>query len=98
MITSSLGLLILIPCFIFTFGCALGGTYEEVLAYYSRPFPSIVAGLTIIVSMLHMMRGWQMMVEDYASGLFRKFLIIGMNFLCYALIAAGLFALVKLAL
>ncbi|AVW92069.1 MULTISPECIES: succinate dehydrogenase, hydrophobic membrane anchor protein [Roseobacteraceae] len=98
MITSSIGLLVLIPLFIFTFGCALGGTYEEVLAYYSRPFPSIVAGLTIIVSMLHMMRGWQMMVEDYTSGFFRKFLVIGMNFFCYALIAAGLFSLVKLAL
>ncbi|SFJ34237.1 succinate dehydrogenase, hydrophobic membrane anchor protein [Celeribacter neptunius] len=98
MITSSIGLLILVPLFIFTFGCALGGTYEEVVAYYSRPFPAIVAGLTLVVSMLHMMRGWQMMVEDYTGGFTRAFLVIGMNFFCYTLIAAGLFALVKLAL
>nr|WP_319249159.1 succinate dehydrogenase, hydrophobic membrane anchor protein [uncultured Celeribacter sp.] len=98
MITSSIALLVLIPCFIFTFGCALGGTYEEVVAYYSRPFPAIVAGLTIVVSMLHMMRGWQMMVEDYTGGFVRQFLILAMNFFCYILIAAGLFSLVKLAL
>ncbi|ATG47879.1 succinate dehydrogenase, hydrophobic membrane anchor protein [Celeribacter ethanolicus] len=98
MIVSSIGLMILMPLFIFTFGCALGGTYEEVIAYYSRPFPAIVAGLTLVVSMMHMMRGWQMMVEDYTAGFTRKFLVIGMNFFCYALIATGLFALVKLAL
>ena len=98
MLVSSVGLLILIPLFVFTFGCALGGTHAEVLAYYSRPFPAIVAGLTLVVGFMHMMRGWQMMVEDYSKGLVRVFLVLGMNFLCYALMAAGLFALVKLAL
>ena len=46
---SSVALLILIPLFVFTFGSALGGTYEEIIAYYSRPFPAIVAALTLIV-------------------------------------------------
>ena len=46
---SSVALLLLVPLFVFTFGCALGGTYVEVMAYYSRPFPAIVAALTFIV-------------------------------------------------
>ena len=47
---SSVALLILIPLFVFTFGAALGGTYEEVVAYYSRPGPAIIAALTIPLS------------------------------------------------
>ena len=46
---SSVALLILMPLFVFTFGCALGGSYEEVLSYYSKPFPAIVAALTLAV-------------------------------------------------
>lgn len=98
MLVSALALTILVPLFIFTFGSALGGTQEEVVAYFARPVPAVIAALTIVVGMVHMMRGWQMMVEDYSHGIVRTFLIIGMNFFCYALMAAGLFALVKLAL
>jgi succinate dehydrogenase / fumarate reductase membrane anchor subunit len=38
------------------------------------------------------------MIEDYARGTTRKALIIGATCLSYACIAAGLFALVRLAL
>ena len=38
---SSWGLLILMPLFVLTFGGALGGTYEEISAYYARPFPAL---------------------------------------------------------
>ena len=43
---SSVALLILVPLFVFTFGPALGGSYEEVTAYFARPFPALVAALT----------------------------------------------------
>lgn len=98
MIVSSIALTILVPLFIFTFGSALGGSYEEVLAYYSRPFPAIVAGLTLVVGLVHFKNGAQMMIEDYAGGMTRTVLIIGVTMLSYTLIATGLFALVKLAL
>ncbi|WP_417271401.1 succinate dehydrogenase, hydrophobic membrane anchor protein [Celeribacter sp.] len=98
MIVSSIGLLILVPLFIFTFGSVLGGTYEEAVAYYSRPFPSIVAGLTLVVGFVHFMRGAQVLLEDYVGGLKRKLSIIAVNMFSYALMATGLFALVKLAL
>ncbi|MGB3179005.1 MAG: succinate dehydrogenase, hydrophobic membrane anchor protein [Albidovulum sp.] len=95
---SAVALAVLIPLFICTFGGILGGTYAEVTAYYSRPFPAIVAGLTLITGMMHFKNGAQGMIEDYAQGLTRKALIIGTICLSYALIATGLYALIRLAL
>jgi succinate dehydrogenase / fumarate reductase membrane anchor subunit len=95
---SAVGLAILVPLFLFTFGCILGSSYEEVTAYYARPFPAIVAALTIVVGFVHFKNGATDMIEDYAQGLMRKALIIGVTCLSYGAIATGLFALVKLAL
>ncbi|MCV2870119.1 succinate dehydrogenase, hydrophobic membrane anchor protein [Defluviimonas sp. WL0002] len=95
---SSVGLAILVPLFIFTFGCILGAPYEEVVAYYGRPFPAIVAGLTLVVGLTHFKNGAQVMIEDYAHGFARKALVAGTICLSYALMATGLFALIRLAL
>ncbi len=46
---SSVALLILVPLFVFTFGPTLGQPYDVMLDYYSRPFPAIVAALTLAV-------------------------------------------------
>ena len=95
---SAVGLAILVPVFIFTFGRIVGAPYEDVVAYYGRPFPAIVAGLTLIVAMTHFKNGAQVMIEDYAHGFTRKALIISTICLSYALIATGLYALIRLAL
>jgi succinate dehydrogenase / fumarate reductase membrane anchor subunit len=98
MIQSSVALLILVPLFVFTFGPVLGSSFEEVAAYYSRPFPAIVAALTLTVSWLHFKNGAQTAIEDYTRGMTRKLLIIAVTAIAYVAIAAGLFALVRLAL
>jgi succinate dehydrogenase / fumarate reductase membrane anchor subunit len=95
---ASISLAILVPLFIFTFGSALGGTYEEVVAYYSRPFPAIVAALTLIVGIPHLMREANVAVEDYVGGIKRQLTMIAVSAFSYTVLAAGLFALVKLAL
>ncbi|MGL4280876.1 MAG: succinate dehydrogenase, hydrophobic membrane anchor protein [Albidovulum sp.] len=95
---SAVALAILVPLFIFTFGRILGAPYEEVVAYYGRPFPAIVAGLTLVAGMTHFKNGAQVMIEDYAHGFTRKALIIGTICLSYAVMATGLFALIRLAL
>ncbi len=95
---SAVGLAILIPLFLFTFGGILGAPYEEVVAYYARPFPAIVAGLTLLVGLYHFKNGAQMMIEDYVHGFARKAAIIFMTAFTYGLTAFGLFALAKLAL
>ena len=98
MTVSSAALLILVPLFIFTFGLMLGRPYEEVVAYYARPFPAVVAGLTIVVGFLHFKNGAQVLIEDYVHGFARHATIIAVTCLSYAAIGAGLFALVRLAL
>ncbi len=98
MTLSSVALLILIPMFVFTFGPALGGTYEEILAYYSRPFPAIIAALTIAVGFKHFNDGAQTLIEDYVHGSAQKVTIILVTCLSYGAAAVGVFAIARLAL
>ncbi|MCR9112088.1 MAG: succinate dehydrogenase, hydrophobic membrane anchor protein [Rhodobacteraceae bacterium] len=94
----SVALLILIPLFVFTFGSILGESYETVVAYYARPFPAIVAALTIIVGFKHFADGCQVLIEDYVHGIAQKITIILVTCLSYGAMATGLFAIAKLAL
>lgn len=98
MTISSVALLILLPLFVFTFGAALGGTYEEIVAYYSRPFPAIIAALTILVSFKHFNDGVQTLLEDYVHGLAQKVAIVAMTCISYGAAAVGIFAIARLAL
>ncbi|WP_299028400.1 succinate dehydrogenase, hydrophobic membrane anchor protein [uncultured Sulfitobacter sp.] len=98
MTVSSVALLILLPLFVFTFGAALGGTYEEIVAYYSRPFPAIIAGLTILISFKHFNDGVRTLLEDYVHGLSQKVAIIVMTCISYGAAAVGIFAIARLAL
>ncbi|UWR25623.1 succinate dehydrogenase, hydrophobic membrane anchor protein [Sulfitobacter sp. S223] len=98
MTISSVALLILLPFFVFTFGSALGGTYEEIVAYYSRPFPAIIAALTIAVTFKHFNDGVQTLIEDYVHGLAQKIAIVVMTCISYGAAAVGIFAIARLAL
>lgn len=95
---SSVALLFLVPMFIFTFGGVLGSSYAEVTAYFARPFPAIVAALTIFVGFKHFNDGAQVLIEDYVHGLMQKVLIILLTCLSYGAAAVGIFAIAKLAL
>ena len=95
---SSIALLILVPLFVFTFGGILGASYEEVLIYYARPFPAIVAALTLIVGFKHFNDGFQVLIEDYVHGVWEKIIILGMTCVSYGAAAIGVFAIARLAL
>ena len=98
MIVSSCALLGLIPLFLLTFGHIVGAPHADVVAYYSRPFPAIIAGLTFVVGALHFKSGAQVLIEAYAHGLSRKAWIIFVICLSYTLAAIGLFAIARIAL
>lgn len=98
MTVSSGALLILIPLFVFTFGPMLGASYEEVTAYFARPFPAVIAGLTIIVTFKHFAGGVQALLEDYVHGVAQKVAIVAMTCVSYAAMGFGLYAIVCLAL
>ncbi|MGR3617644.1 MAG: succinate dehydrogenase, hydrophobic membrane anchor protein [Paracoccaceae bacterium] len=91
-------LTVLVPLFIFTLGYGIGGSHEEVIAYFSRPFPAIVVGLTLVVGLQQLMYEAQEAIEDYVHGVAEKVSLVAMWAFGYTLMAAGLFALVKIAL
>ena len=94
----SAALVILVPLFVFTFGAVLGSSHEEVVAYYSRPFPALVAVLTLTVGWVHFAKGVQVLIEDYVGGFARKAAIVATTCLSYAAAIACVYALARLAL
>ncbi|WP_417719245.1 succinate dehydrogenase, hydrophobic membrane anchor protein [Salipiger sp.] len=98
MMVSAVALAFLVPTFLFIFGRALGSGYESALATFQRPFPAILAGLTLFVGLQHFHKGARSMIEDYTRGSTRKLLIMAFVGVSYALTAAGLFAIAKIAL
>lgn len=95
---SAVGLAILIPVFVVAFGRVLGRPQDQVVAFFANPFVAIVTALTLVVGLKHFASGATMMIEDYARGITRKALIIGVIALSWAVTATGLFALAKIAL
>jgi len=97
MMVSSMLLVVLVPLFVVVFAIGYGGTYEEVIAYYSRPFPALVAAGTFVVGIWHVMQETIVAVEDYVPGHAGKLTIVAVSAFSYTLIAVGLFALAKIA-
>ncbi|RGP36773.1 succinate dehydrogenase, hydrophobic membrane anchor protein [Pseudotabrizicola alkalilacus] len=95
---TAVGLALLLPAWLYIFGSALGGTQAEVVATFSRPFPAILTALLLVVGMKHFAAGAQMMIEDYARGAARKWAVILVTCLAWAIAATGLFALARMAL
>ncbi|UWQ21680.1 succinate dehydrogenase, hydrophobic membrane anchor protein [Jannaschia sp. W003] len=94
----SAALVILVPLFVFTFGAMLGEPWAEVVAFYSRPFPALVAVLTLAVGWVHFAKGVQVLIEDYVRGFARKALIVVTKLLSYAAALASVWAVARLAL
>lgn len=98
MMASSMALVVIVPLFVITFGLGIGGTYEETIAYFSRPFPAIVMGLSLIIGIIHLMHEALVAIEDYVHGVPQKIALITVTWLSYTMIGVGLFALARLAL
>ena len=94
---SSVALLLLIPVFVLMFGIMLGKPHAEVVAFFSKPFPAVVAVLTLIVGFEHFKGGVHVLIEDYVHGMAQKLWLILMTCLCYAAMAIGVFAVAKIA-
>ena len=94
----SAALVILVPLFLFTFGVVLGAPWEEVVVYYSRPWPAFVALATLVVGWIHFAKGVQVLIEDYVQGTARKALIVATTILSYGAALASVYALARLAL
>lgn len=98
MIASSVALVFIVPVFILIIGSGLGDSHDEVIEFFSRPCPAIFTGLSLVVLTLHLFREAQAAIEDYMHGIAQKLTLIAAEAFSYAVIAAGLFALAKIAL
>jgi len=98
MMQTSMLLVFIVPVFVITFGKGFGGSQEDVLAYFSRPFPAIVTALSLIVGVLHLKAEADAAIEDYLHGVGQKLTLVGLSAFAYALIAVVLFALARIAL
>ncbi len=95
---SSVALAFMVPTWLYLFGHALGGTRDEVLATFARPFPAILTALVLVVAMRHFAKGATMMIEDYAHGTARKLAVMFATSLAGVIAATGLYALIRIAL
>lgn len=98
MIVSSILLVPLVPIFVLLIGGALGGSHADVVAYLSRPVPAILLSLSLIVIVVHLMREAHAAIEDYVHGTAGKLTLIATTAVAYTIIAAGLFAIARMAL
>lgn len=98
MMISSAALVVLVPIFVFTFVFALGQDHGDVLEFFAHPFPAILTALTLIAVTLHCKAEAEEAIVDYVHGVPGKLLLVALTVGAWVLIAAGLFALVKLAL
>ena len=91
-------LAVLVPLFVIVMAFGFGRSYAEAALFFARPFPALVVALTLIVGMVHFRQGVQVLIEDYTRGDTRQLLIVGGILVSYALAAAALWAIVRLAL
>ncbi len=98
MMVSSLSLVVLVPLFVFVFGSALGRSYPDVQSFIANPFVALSLGIALTVGLLHIKMEIDEAVEDYVHGLTGKLTLIAVGAATWVLIAAGLLALLKLAL
>ena len=98
MTVTAVGLVFMVPAWLYVFGKALGQPREVVLEVFAQPFPAILTALILIVGMRHFAMGATMMIEDYARGTTRKLLVIAAVSLAWLIAATGLFALARIAL
>lgn len=98
MTVSAVALAILTPLFMITIGGAIGLPHRAVLAHFGHPWHAIVTAAFLIVGMVHFMRGTRIMIDDYFHGAVRKAALIAADIFGWAVVAAGVFALARMAL
>lgn len=76
-----------------------GGGYEGAVEALRRPINAVLLALTIGASFYHTQMGVRVIVEDYIHRPASKATLLILNlFVCWALAAAGIFAVLRVAL
>ena len=77
----------------------VGADRETALGFLRAPFNAILMGLSIVIAAIHVSLGIQVVIEDYVHHEGQKVILLVLNqFFAWIVAAAGLFALIKIAL
>lgn len=77
----------------------IGGDHVAAVTFLAQPLNAVLMALFIIAALIHMALGMQVIVEDYVSGEAKKVVLLLLNkFFAWAVGAATMFALLKIAL
>lgn len=98
MTVSAVALAILTPLAIGLTGAAIGLDQPGVIGQVGQPGPAILLGLFLVVGLIHWMRGTRILIDDYVRGAARTWALIAVQIVGWAVIAAGLYALARMAL
>ncbi|HEX3974504.1 MAG TPA: succinate dehydrogenase, hydrophobic membrane anchor protein [Stellaceae bacterium] len=75
-----------------------GAPRADVVAWLHSPFVAITMVLLLIATFYHMALGIQVVVEDYVHSEWSKITLLMLNkFVAFALAAAGIFAVLRIA-
>jgi succinate dehydrogenase / fumarate reductase, membrane anchor subunit len=75
-----------------------GADYATVTGWLQQPLAAVLLSLFVVAACYHLKLGLQVVVEDYVHGAGRIVALLGVTFFAYALGAACLFAILKVAL
>lgn len=96
---TALALIPLVLWFCFSIALLPEATYPSVVAWLSSPFNAIMMALLVVVSFQHAHLGIQVILEDYIHDHSKRFIaVLFVKFLSYFMMAAGLYAIIKITL
>lgn len=95
---SAVALVPLTIWFVLSLYSVVGGGYEAMVGWVSSPVVAVLLVTLIIATFYHASLGLQVVYEDYISHHWvRVGVDLGTKFICFLLGAAGVFAVVKIA-
>ena len=96
---TALALVILVPLFLYQMVTSYAGGYEAAIAWIGSPLGAVGLFLLLTAGLHHMRLGLAVVIEDYIHKHGTKFALLVLNaFIAYALWAAGVYAVLKIAL
>ncbi|MCC7321891.1 MAG: succinate dehydrogenase, hydrophobic membrane anchor protein [Rubellimicrobium sp.] len=98
MTVTAVGLAFIVPTWLYILGRALGQDRAGVIEAFSHPFAAILTALLLVIGLRHFTLGAITMIEDYTRGSARRIGILIAVSLAWGIGAAGIFALMKIAL
>lgn len=96
-LVSAIALIFLVPWFVYSVICAMGGDMADAQAWVGKPWNAVLLVLTAGAAFYHMRIGMQIIVEDYIAKTGTKSALLILNsFACIALFVTVALSVLKI--